>query len=124
MPSSETKHDHTLGVRPPIRERVARSVRWVVWSRGVVQAISFLSTLLVVRLLSPVDYGLVGLASLWIYALTLISDLGVGAAVIQFRDMEPGELNLCFWLNMAIATAGCSTLLAAASWIAAWFSTP
>lgn len=124
MSSSEARKGPTLGVRAPIRERVARSVGWMVWSRGVVQAVSLLSTLLVVRLLSPVDYGLVGLASLWIYALTLISDLGVGAAVVQFRDMEPGELNACFWLNMAIATAGYCMLLAAAPWIAAWFSTP
>jgi len=124
MSATEPRTGHPSRVRSPIRERVARSVGWVVWSRGVLQVVSLVSTLLVARLLSPADYGLVGLASLWIYALTLISDLGVGAAVVQFRDMEPGELNACFWLNIAIATVGYCMLLAAAPWIAAWFSTP
>src|SRR5262245_38863492 len=44
--------------RRPLRDAVARSVFWIVWSRGGLQIVSFATTILVARLLSPADYGL------------------------------------------------------------------
>src|SRR5439155_13923916 len=41
------------GNRLAMKEQIARSVFWLAWSRGVVQAISLLSTVAVARLLSP-----------------------------------------------------------------------
>jgi O-antigen/teichoic acid export membrane protein len=107
-----------------VKERIARSVFWLVWSRGVVQAVSFLSTLAVARMLSPADYGLMALAAIWTSTLALVTEFGLSAAVIQFPDLEEGELNFCFWMNIALASAGYAALWTAAPAIAAWFSTP
>ena len=107
-----------------MRERLARSVFWLVWSRGLVQGVSLLSTLLVARMLSPTDYGLMALATIWTSTLALVAELGLGAAIIQFPDLEAMELNFCFWLSMALAGAGYLSLAAASPSIAAWFATP
>jgi teichuronic acid exporter len=104
--------------------RLARSVFWIIWSKGAGQIVSFLTVLLVARLLSPGDYGLMALAGIWTGAVTLISEMGLGAAIIQFRDVDDAELNACFWLTMASATAGYVVLYGAAPAIAAWFSSP
>ncbi len=107
-----------------VQDHVARSVVWVLWSRGVVQALSLVSTALVVRLLSPADYGLLALGNLWIYAASLIADLGLTAAIVQFEDIGDPELNTCFWLTLAISGLAALLLWVASPVIAALFDAP
>ena len=40
-----------------MKDRIAKSVFWMGWSKGVVQICAFLSTVLVARLLEPSDFG-------------------------------------------------------------------
>ncbi|HLJ74294.1 MAG TPA: lipopolysaccharide biosynthesis protein, partial [Thermoanaerobaculia bacterium] len=107
-----------------MKDRIAHSVFWMFWSRGGVQSLAFLATLFVARLLSPGDYGLMAIASIWIGAIELLAEMGLGAAVVQFRDLNEDELNACFWVTMTIACAGYGTLFVAAPAIREWFSAP
>src|SRR4030095_9070836 len=94
------------------------------WSRVALQGISFVSTIVVARLLSPSDYGLMALAGIWIGVIVLLAELGLGAAIVQFRDLDDRELNTCFWLTMSLAALGYGVLYLAAPLIAEWFGTP
>lgn len=107
-----------------MRERVANSVFWIVWSRGILQLLSFLSTLVVARLLAPGDYGLAALAAMWTSTMAVVSELGLGAVIVQFRDLDERELNLCFWLSASVSGVGYFSLYAAAPAIAQWFTDP
>jgi O-antigen/teichoic acid export membrane protein len=88
-----------------IQQRIAQSLFWIAWSRVGVQILSFLSTLVVARLLNPSDYGLMAMATVWISAMSLLAEMGLGAAIIQFRNLEESELDTCFWLTMGVARA-------------------
>src|SRR5437899_8195822 len=105
-----------------MKDRIAKSLFWVVWSRGTLQLVSFLSTLAVARLLDPADYGLMALAGVWTYAVALVAELGLGVAIVQFRDLDERELNLCFWLVMGMAGVGYLALYADAPAIGAGFA--
>lgn len=107
-----------------MKERIAKSVFWMFWSRGGVQLISFVSTLIVMRLLSPTDYGLMALAAFWTATITMLAEMGLGAAIIQFRDLDESELSACFWLMITVAILGYGGLVLAAPRIAGWFSSP
>lgn len=107
-----------------MKDRIAHSVAWLVWSRGFVQGVSLVTTILVARLLSPADYGLMALATIWTGTLALVGELGLGAAIVQFPDLEEGELNVCFWLAQGVAGIGYLALYAAAPSVASWFGTP
>src|SRR5438132_5838056 len=107
-----------------MRERIAKSVFWIVLSRGGVQVLAFLSTLAVARMLDPSDYGLMALAGVWTATIAMVAEMGLGSAIIQFRDLEDRDLNSCFWLTMGIAGIGYLGLCIAAPVIAAWFSSP
>lgn len=107
-----------------MKDRIARSVFWMVWSRGGIQILTFVSTLLVARLLSPGDYGLMALAGIWTGSIELLAEMGLGAAIIQFRDLEDRELNACFWVTMSVALAAYAVLFIAAPVIAIWFKAP
>ncbi|MBK8984681.1 MAG: lipopolysaccharide biosynthesis protein [Chloroflexi bacterium] len=60
----------------------------------------FVSTVILARLLIQEDFGLAGYALIVISFLDVLNDLGIGAAVIYYRD-DPKVLNTAFWLNVA-----------------------
>jgi O-antigen/teichoic acid export membrane protein len=107
-----------------MKDRIAQSIFWMTWSKGIVQVLSFLSTILVARLLNPSDYGLMALAGIWTHSLGLLAEMGLGSAIVQFRDLDRGELNACFWLTMGAAGTAYLALYAAAPTVAVWFNAP
>ncbi len=107
-----------------MKDRIAKSVFWIVWTRGGVQVLSFLSTLLVIRLLSPSDYGLMALAGMWTATLSLLTEMGLGAAIIQFRDIDDHDLNACFWITLGLGVFGYGMLYVVAPLSADWFKSP
>jgi len=134
-----SKGAHRLGVsetareRKPVilasedlsfRTRIARSIFWLAWSRGVLQVLSFATTLLVARILVPADYGVMALAGILTGSAAILAEMGLGAAIIQFRDLDRREIDTCFWITMSLATIGCATLAVSAPMIAHWFAVP
>ena len=108
----------------PLKHRIARSVSWLAWSHGVVQVVSFIVTLVVARWLDPTDYGIMALASVWTTTTVMIGELGLGAAIIQFNDLEDAELNACFWSTVALSGLAYVLLYAVSPLISGWFATP
>ena len=107
-----------------MKNRIAKAVFWVGWSKGFVQFLSFLSTLYIARLLDPSDYGLMAMTGIWVGTLALLVEMGLGAAVIQFKNLDERELHLCFWGTLITAIVGYLLLYAAAPAIAEWFGVP
>jgi PST family polysaccharide transporter len=103
---------------------VARSIFWITWSRGVLQLLAFATTLLVARILVPADYGVMALAGFWTGMAGILADMGLGSAIIQFRNLEKREIDTCFWITMTVAFMCCVALILSAPAIARWFAVP
>jgi len=104
-----------------VRDRLAKSVFWLTWSRVTLQLLSLVSTIVVARLLDPTDYGLMALAGVWTSIVALLSEFGLGAAIVQFRRLEDRQLNACFWLSFSVALSGYAVMYVTAPFLAAWF---
>ena len=108
-----------------IKERVSKSIFWMVWSRGGLQLISGVSSILIARWwLEPSDYGLMAIVGIWTTTIGMIAEMGLGAAIIQFQDLVEEEINACFWLIFGIGVTGYFALFLAAPFIAEWFGNP
>jgi O-antigen/teichoic acid export membrane protein len=107
-----------------LRARVARSMFWITWSRGVLQVLTFATTLIVARILVPADYGVMALAGFWTGIAGMLAEMGLGSAIIQFRDLDRREIDTCFWITMTLAVMCCAVLSFGASSIASWFAVP
>ena len=107
-----------------MKEQIAKSVFWMVWSRGGVQVLSFIGTLLVARWLSPSDYGVMALVGIWTGTIAMVADMGLGWAIVQFPEVEEEEIQSCFWITLL--TTGCAylSLYTCAPAIARWFDSP
>ena len=107
-----------------LKARVARSMFWIAWSRAALQILIFATTLAVAHILVPADYGVMALASFWTGIAGMLAEMGLGTAIIQFRDLDRQEIDTCFWITMTLAVACCAILSLAAPMIAWWIGVP
>lgn len=56
------------------------------------QLLSWATTIIVARLLTPSDYGLVGMAAIYLSLANLLSEFGMGAAVITLRELTQRQI--------------------------------
>ena len=88
---------------------------WSFLSHFSGRLIMFVATILLSRLLSTEDFGVAGYAIVTISLLDVFNDLGIGAALIYYRD-DPRREHSGFWLGLGIGLS-----LLAISWILAPF---
>jgi teichuronic acid exporter len=103
---------------------VVRSFLWTSGGQLIGQTVSWLVTLVVVRLLSSADYGLMAMAGVLPGLFLLIADLGLSSATIQAPDLNRDQLRGMFGLVLASNGAGCLLLLAGAPLLAQFFGEP
>src|SRR5438445_2542196 len=84
-------------------------VAWTAAAKWAAQALSWASWLIVARVLSPEDYGLVGMAAVYLGLITLLSEFGLGTAVLVGRELSAEQTNQ---LNGLAVLLGLASLLA------------
>ena len=86
-----------------------RGVAWTATAKRASQALSRVSWQIVARLLTPEDYGLVGMAAIYLGLITLLSEFGLGTAVLAIRELSVEQINQ---LNGLAVVLGLASLLA------------
>lgn len=89
--------------------------------RGLVQ---LLSVVILVRLLSPQDYGLVAMTGVVIGVGEIFRDFGLSTAAVQARHLSHQQRSNLFWINTAIGAGLAMAAFAAAPALAALFRQP
>lgn len=85
-----------------LKESSISGIKWSAFSQMGSQAIQFISTLILVRLLSPSDFGLMSMSMLIIMFFILFKDMGTGAAVIQNKNLSEEALSSIYWFNVIL----------------------
>lgn len=83
---------------------LAKGALWLGAARVITNLLAFLSTLLLARLLSPGDFGLVALATTILVIVTAITDLSLANALIHHKDPQESHFHTAWTLNLARAT--------------------
>ena len=82
-----------------IIEKVLSGARWSAILRLAGQIVSWLSTIMVVRFISPEDYGLNAMLEAPLELLMLFSTFGLDLALVRSENIEQDELRSVFgWL--------------------------
>ena len=87
-------------------------VAWVSAAKWSAQIVGWASTIWVARILTPSDYGLLTMASVFLGIVFILSEFGVGTAVITLRELPESELSQLNAFSLMLGLGG--TLLAAA----------
>ncbi len=86
--------------------KLVHGLAWTGTLKWAAQIVSWLSTLIVVRLLTPADYGIMGMAALYLGLIQMLSEFGVGAAVVTLQSLEPKQVSQLNTLSVAFGIAG------------------
>jgi O-antigen/teichoic acid export membrane protein len=102
-------------------------VHGIAWTGGVKwgsQLLTWCSTLVVARVLSPEDYGLVGMAALFLGLVTLLNEFGIGIAIVTLRDLTSEQLKQLNTLAVLFGLASFAVGCAAAIPLSRFFGSP
>lgn len=95
---------------------------WSLISRFGTLFITFLSNLILVRLLSPQDFGTVGILLVFIAVATTLLDGGLGTALIQKSNPTKDDYSTVFTFNIFISIFLYSVLFCSAPYIANFYN--
>ena len=97
---------------------------WVVGARWGIRAIGLVSTVVLARLLTPADFGVVALAMLVVGLIEIFNDTGLAIYIIRHPDPGRPHLDTVFTLQLIIGAVLALAIVLAAPFGAAFFRTP
>lgn len=79
-----------------IGKKVLKSLTWVGTANAISQVLSWAITIVIVRHLSPGDFGLMAMAAAFWGFLTMIGDFGLFASIVQSKEISDDQLREIF----------------------------
>lgn len=107
------------GLSPDFGQRIRRAVIWRSGAQIGGQIIAWTSTFLVIRILTPEDYGLYALTEVMMAFLMLLNGHGIASVAIQRSDIDARSMRQIFGLllllnwGLAVVQFTCAPLAAA-----------
>jgi O-antigen/teichoic acid export membrane protein len=83
-----------------LQGRVARGLTWTIVDTWGSQLLALIVFVLLARLLTQVDFGVVATAAIFVSFAGLLVDQGLGDAVIQRQTLTRRQLDTAFWASM------------------------
>lgn len=105
----------------------AKTVNGVFWNginRFSVQGISFVFGIVLARLLSPSDYGLVGMVTVFVAISQAFVNSGFSSALIRKQDRTEVDNSTTFYFNIVVGIVCYFILFLVAPFIANFYNTP
>lgn len=104
-----------------LKDKTVRGVGWTAAESLLRYGVSFVVGIILARILSPDEYGLIGILTIFITIFEIIIDGGFINALI--RKLDAKEIDYCtvFWTNLMLSVVMASFLFAGAGGIAKFF---
>lgn len=114
----------TDDLREGVAGRAIRGGAFTVGSQASQFIIGLLATMVMARLLTPRDYGLIGMVTVVTGFLTIFKDIGLSRATIQRNVLTHDEASSLFWINGAVGVGIALLTAAIAPVIARFYGEP
>lgn len=85
-----------------LKEKAVSGIKWSSVSTGSMALLQFLSLAVFSRVLSPTDFGLMGMATVVMGFGSTFADMGISNAIIHRRDATTDQLSSIYWLNIFV----------------------
>lgn len=107
-----------------IKEQSLSGFKWNAIGSFSPYAVRFVIGLVIVRLLEPDDYGVIGMLSIFMAVSQSFVDSGFGNALIRKIDRTEVDCSTAFFFNIAVAVLFYVILFISAPYIAAFYNMP
>lgn len=103
--NSSQEYFDTEHLTAAIGSHTARGGVVTIVSHGLKFALSIGATAILARLLTPHDYGLIGMVAVFTGFVAMFKDLGLSLATVQRAEITDAQVSTLFWVNVTISTA-------------------
>ena len=103
-----------------LQRKSVRGGTVTIGSQGISTVVQLASTVILARMLTPADYGVIAMVSSITTFAGLFRDLGLSSASIQKRTLTAPQQDNLFWLNIAMG-AFLTLIVSLCSPLVAWF---
>lgn len=113
-----------FGNESTLREQVSSGVFWTGSARAAQQAAQFALSVVLARLLSPNDYGLIAMAFVVTGFAGMLADAGFNAALIQRKELRDDHIHTVFWMTLGSGIVLAEIAYLLAPLVAEFFQAP
>lgn len=107
-----------------VKSATLHSVKWTAFGNFSNTAIGFVLGIILARLLTPSDYGTVGMVSIFFAIAGTFTDCGFGAALIRKKEVTEEDKSTMFFFSMGMAFLSFVILFFISPLIAHFFNMP
>lgn len=107
-----------------LTRRTVGGFGWMAVGKGGQMVLQLIVVAILARLVAPSDFGVIAAALVIVAALTIVSEFGLGPALIQRDIITPTHIRAAFWFNIAVSVALWAAATATRSWLAAAMGLP
>ena len=119
-PDRSQQYFETSHLFPDIAGHTVRGGAVTMLSQGLKFAVSIGATAILARLLTPQDYGLIGMVVVATNFVSIFKDMGLSHATVQKAEIDFDQISTLFWVNVGISVALIAVMLAMAP-VLSWF---
>ena len=107
-----------------IKHQTITGIKWSAIERISIHGITFVLGLIMARLLTPTDYGIIGILGIFMAIAQTFIDSGFGNALVRKLDRTEYDLNTVFYFNIVVSLLCYTILFLSAPAIADFFDQP
>jgi len=107
-----------------LKTRTVRGIGWSATSQIAQLLMQILISAILARLLTPSDFGLIAMVTVFSSFVAIFADLGLTSAIIQKQEISEEALSSTFWISVGLGALLTIALAASAPLIAAFYSEP
>ena len=107
-----------------LKEKTAQGLLWGGLNSGIQQLVGLAFGIILGRLLSPSDYGMMAMISIFSLVATALQDSGFRTALTNIEHPKHEDYNSVFWFNIIMASSLYVILFLAAPLIGEYYHTP
>ncbi|MBR4729871.1 MAG: lipopolysaccharide biosynthesis protein [Prevotella sp.] len=107
-----------------LKKQTVHGVMWSAVQRFSTQGIQFVTTIIMARMLTPSDYGVVGMLDIFIAILSVFVDSGFINALTRKQDRTHTDICTVFFFNIGISLIAYCILFLIAPLVASFYSIP
>ena len=106
------------------KSKVLSGLIWTYAERSGAMIVQFLVSVILARLLTPSDYGLIGLITVFISISMVFIESGFGQALVQKSEADNTDFSSVFYFNIACSVVLYLALFCASPYIASFYNEP
>lgn len=107
-----------------VKTETLKSFKWTALNSFGNRVVSFLLGIILARLLSPQDFGVVGMTAIFFALASIMVDSGLSTALVRKKNMTIEDSSTIFFFNIIVSSFCFIVLFFASPYIADFFHTP